>query len=162
MNKQVPKAIRESKDARDLFGYFFRKAALGSEPAMRPVSGRLRKVVLFNNDFTNKMVEILEQTPNVRQLMQGVEEVRLIATSVTPGGVERLRKLLPDVYFAVFTSEGYRRNRKISNPDYDLGTGVLHVVPLTADEIAKKEAAVEALWRDRYGPNVPPPGMRTC
>jgi hypothetical protein len=94
---KLPKALSESRDARELFTYLLRKASLSPEDAMAPRHGIVRRVVLSTLSFNDRLVTLLERVPNLSLILEGLEELRLAQTGITKSGIERLRSLLPDV-----------------------------------------------------------------
>jgi hypothetical protein len=94
---KLPKALRELRDARELFTYLLRKASLSPEDAMAPRHGIVRRVVLSTLAFNDRLVTLLERVPNLSLILEGLEELRLAQTGITKPGIKRLRSLLPDV-----------------------------------------------------------------
>src|SRR5688500_3215062 len=72
---KLPKALRTARDAREIFGYLFRKAALWPESGMAPQSGIVRRIVLLTEGFNDRTVDVLERIPNVSTLVEGLEEL---------------------------------------------------------------------------------------
>src|SRR6266568_876173 len=92
---KIPKAVAGARSARQLFSYFFRRAALWPEYGMRPRKGEVKRVVFFTAGFDDHVVDLLKRVPNLPKLVEGLEELRLVNTAITQKGTAKLRKLLP-------------------------------------------------------------------
>ena len=146
--KKLPKSLMAAKDARQLFGYFLKRAALSPGPAMRPEKGPVKRVVLFTEDFDDRFVDRLARAPNLRELTQELQELRLVCTLVTLAGVSRLKELLPNVQVNLVPVSDWEKNVDTGNPEYNLETREYDM------RTTRDDSKVEMLQHDlekRYG-----------
>ena len=143
---KLPKALRESRDARGLFTYFLRKASLSPEYAMAPRHGVVRRVVLSTLGFNDRLVALLERVPNLSLILEGLEEIRLAHTGITKSGIERLRSLLPDVKVIEVSNEQWLTDF-IADPRFNIETKQLDII----DNDLDKDHDVKKIFMERYG-----------
>lgn len=144
---KLPKALRSARDTREIFRYLFRKAALWPEFGMAPPSGVVRRIVLLTEGFNDRTVDVLERIPNVSNLVEGLEELRLVMTAISKRGVARLRVLFPKVRIVEISAHQWRENVNTGDPRYNLETKELDI-PL---EDTKEDQNLEADFLRRYG-----------
>ena len=152
--RRVPQSIGDSKDARSLFSYLLRQAALWPEYSMAPKKGPVKRVVLFTRGFNDRTVASLSTIKNLDALLKEVREVRLVATAVTTAGARRLQRLIPDTKVNLVSDVAWMNNVQTSNPNYDLETGKCRKAPkLSAGKRRVLKARLDEMWRQRYGPS---------
>ena len=145
-SSKLPKALRESRDAREIFTYLLRKAALSPEYAMAPRHGIVRRVVLSTLGFDDQLVALLERVPNLSSVVEGLEELRLAKTGVTKSGMERLRALLTAVKVTEI-SNGQWAIDFIADPRFNVETRKLDI----CDNDLGKNSDIKRVFLERYG-----------
>ena len=143
---KLPKALRESRDARELFTYLLRKASLSPEDAMAPRHGIVRRVVLSTLGFNDRLVTLLERVPNLSLILEGLEELRLVQTGITKPGIEQLRSLLPDVKVNEISNEQWA-TRFVAYPRFNVETRQLDI----CDNDFGKNHDIKKFFLERYG-----------
>ena len=143
---KLPKALRESRDARELFDYFLRKASLSPEYAMAPRHGVVRRVVLSTLGSNDRLVALLERVPNLSLILEGLEEIRLAHTGITKSGIDRLRALLPDVKVTELSNDQWLTDF-IADPRFNIKTKQLDIF----DNELDKDHDVKKVFMERYG-----------
>lgn len=143
---KLPKALRESRDAREIFTYLLRKASLSPEYAMAPRHGIVRRVVLSTLGCDDQLVALLERVPNLSSVVEGLEELRLAQTGVTKSGIERLRALLPDVKVNEISNEQWGVNF-VADPRFNVETRKLDI----CDTDLGEDYDTKRVFLERYG-----------
>jgi hypothetical protein len=143
---KLPKALRESRDARELFTYLIRKASLSPECAMAPRHGIVRRVVLSTLGFNDRLVALLEKVPNLSLILEGLEELRLAKTGITKSGIERLRSLLPNVKVTEISNEQWA-TKFVADPRFNLETRQLDI----CDNDLETNRDIKRFFLERYG-----------
>lgn len=150
---ELPRELKRVEDARQLFAYFFKRAKLWPQYKMWPSTGALRRVVLITHGFDDRMVNLLERVSNLKQIIEGLEEIRLVMTKMSDKGVAKLRSLMPGVEINVVSDEAWESNVELSNPAYDFVSGKIEAAEKHEDPGRDDNADLEALFRQRYGPD---------
>ena len=121
--KTLPSALQRAQDTREVFSFFFKKAALWPEAKMAPQQGRVRRVVLMTRSFNDRFVALLEMIPKLSRKVEGLEELRFWGTAITQAGEERLRSLLPGVKVTNVSDEQFATTKGCLCPRFNLELG---------------------------------------
>lgn len=121
---------------------------------MTPKDGALKRVVLWSEAFSDRTLDLLAKIENLQSVVGGVEELRFVATRVTPAGVRLLQRLIPHTKVNLVSEEAWMVNVQTSDPDYNLETGSLkkQPVPPKAERLVS-EAKIDKKLKQRYGPS---------
>jgi hypothetical protein len=119
----LPIALQRAQDTREVFSFFFKKAALWPDGLMAPQRGRVRRVVLMTEDFNDRFVSLLEMIPELSRKVEGLEELRFWGTAITQAGEERLRSLLPGVKVTKVSDEQFATTNGCLCPRFNLEVG---------------------------------------
>jgi hypothetical protein len=98
---------RQFATAKQVFEHILKRAHLWPEYSMRLRGETVVAVNWFGNEFTDKHVDLLEEVPNIRELCADLKGFMLTATRVSPSGLQRLKKLLPQARFTFVSDDEY-------------------------------------------------------
>lgn len=143
---KLPKALQNARDTRDVFTFFFNKAALAPEYCMAPRQGIVRRVVLKNRYFNDRFLNVLETIPNLPERLKGLEELRIVQAAFTQTGIERLRILLPGVRLIEISDEQVA-TKFITDPRFNVETKQLDI----SDDGPANNYDIKAFFMERYG-----------
>jgi hypothetical protein len=146
-SNKLPKVLKNARDTREIFGYLFRKAGLWPSHGMVPWDGSVKRVVLFTKDFRDSAVDLLETVPNVSDKVEGLEELRLVQTSISKAGVARLQVLFPKVKVIEVSVDQWEANMDTCLPRYNIETNKFDY-PLKEPD---RENDIEDQLLRRYG-----------
>ena len=144
--KTLPIALQRAQDTREVFSFFFKKAALWPDGLMAPQRGRVRRVVLMTEDFNERFVSLLEMIPELSRKVEGLEELRLGATAITHVGEERLRSLFPGIKVTRVSDEQLATNWCLC-PRFNLELGLFDI----PDEENPDTEDIEQVMLKRFG-----------
>jgi hypothetical protein len=80
-------------------------------------SGRLVRVVLFGEAFTDKRLETWLRKMQAKEWRDAFE-LRLVATSITDQSLRQLKTTFPNVAFEIVSVESWMANPNLSNATY--------------------------------------------
>jgi hypothetical protein len=116
--KPAPEKATDCHLMEDLCLYVFRLAQLDGSYQMLKTAARLQRWVWFGHDFGDNLVDVVEEVvPQIADKKE-LKELRLVATRVTPHGIERLRELFPNARVTVYTDEDDKRDWRLSQASY--------------------------------------------
>lgn len=97
--------------------YVYRRVRLDYHQHMFWEGERVRCVVWSGVDFNDKVLPLLDRFRRRFGVHSDLEELRLISTRVTPGGVERLRKLFPNAEVTSYSRDDEKNHPRLSFAD---------------------------------------------
>lgn len=103
----------------DLCKYVFRKVHLDGNYQVRFADEHVRTWVWNGYDYTDRIVDLVEQVADQVTDKDLLEELRLVATKVTAKGIDRLRRVFPMARVSVFTDEQSDANWRWSQAHYN-------------------------------------------
>jgi hypothetical protein len=121
---------------------------------MAPKDGALKRVVLWSEAFSDRTVDLLAKIENLQRIVRGVEELRFVATRVTPAGVRLLQRLIPHTRVNLVSGDAWMVNVQTRDPDYSLEAGSFKKQPVPPEaERLDSEAKIGEMLKQRYGPS---------
>jgi hypothetical protein len=112
--KAPPRKESDCHSLEDVCLYVFKSANLDGSYQMLRTDAGIKRWVWFGHDFGDRLVSVVERLAPHIQSKEALEELRLVATSVTKSGIERLRRVFPKARVTVYTDEDDKRNWQLS------------------------------------------------
>lgn len=119
--RDAPRTYRDCKDWRDAWLYTFMRAKLHPDRHMQLNGDAAVCVAWIGPDFNDKIVASLEKIAPLVGRNEDLRELRLIATTVTGDGMERLKTIFPKAAITVHSWEEKRRNPSLGDVRADGG-----------------------------------------
>jgi len=88
---------------KDLCLLIFKKVQINGEYQMLEENNIIKTWVWFGNDFRDKIVGVVEEVAPQLSDCAKLEELRLVATSVSITGIQRLRLVFPNAKVLVYS-----------------------------------------------------------
>ncbi len=118
---QFPKrTYRECHTWREAWVYIFHRGYLDEGDHLRREGDKITCAVWIGADFNDKLIDSFEKIAGRIGVNNDLEELRLVGTSVTPVGIERLNKILPKATIKLYTREEAKKNQRIKYVNTDV------------------------------------------
>lgn len=104
---------RQCQTWKDAWVYIFYRAHHYCSHFLQFDGEKVVCVVLIGPEFKDKLLGLLEKMAERIGVNNDLKELRLIETEFTPGGIERLKAILPKASFNYFTRQEADQNRAI-------------------------------------------------
>lgn len=109
----APLTYRGCRTWREAWVYIFEHAWHDSEDFLKRDGDKILCAVWIGVEFKDKLIDRLEKIAARIGVNNDLTELRLIETSITAKGIERLKTILPKATIRLFTREEVKKDKRI-------------------------------------------------